>query len=124
MKNDRFCLECGITFAGRIDKKFCSDQCRSQFHNRRERDHPDNIRNVNSILRQNRKILFQALGSASRRELNLEFLSMRGFQFHFHTHSFQHPSGENYRGIYDLAWRNLNEKQIEVRLIQGFDSEK
>ncbi|MFT5596410.1 MAG: hypothetical protein ACI8QH_001207, partial [Flammeovirgaceae bacterium] len=28
------CLECQDEFVGRVDAKFCSDSCRSSFHNR------------------------------------------------------------------------------------------
>ncbi len=28
------CLLCGKEFTGRVDKKFCSDACRSEYHNR------------------------------------------------------------------------------------------
>lgn len=34
MENEGKCLLCGKSFRGRTDKKFCSDACRSEYHNR------------------------------------------------------------------------------------------
>ncbi|MFA6947300.1 MAG: DUF2116 family Zn-ribbon domain-containing protein, partial [Pedobacter sp.] len=31
---ERECLDCGAALRGRTDKKFCDDQCRSNFNNR------------------------------------------------------------------------------------------
>jgi len=50
------CAECGDEFIGRADKKFCSDQCRSAFNNKLNSDHSQFMRNVNNILRKNRRI--------------------------------------------------------------------
>ena len=53
----RKCEECGDEFVGRADKKFCSDQCRSAFNNRLNKDATNFMRNINNILRKNRRIL-------------------------------------------------------------------
>ncbi len=51
------CLECGYEITGRSDKKFCSDQCRNTYNNRLKQDANNFVRNVNAILRKNRRIL-------------------------------------------------------------------
>ena len=40
------CLECGDTFAGRVDKKFCSDGCRNTYNNKINKDSKNLIRNT------------------------------------------------------------------------------
>ena len=37
---ERKCLQCGATIQGRADKKFCCDDCRTDYHNglRRQRE--------------------------------------------------------------------------------------
>lgn len=32
------CLECGRELYGRSDKKFCSEECKNRYHNRRHQD--------------------------------------------------------------------------------------
>ena len=54
---ERYCLECGIKLLGRTDKKFCSDQCRNTYNNRLNKDETAYMKNVNRILRKNRRIL-------------------------------------------------------------------
>ena len=53
----RKCLECGDAFDGRKDKKFCCDQCRTAFANKQNTDQNKFMRNINNILRKNRRIL-------------------------------------------------------------------
>ncbi|RYF12576.1 MAG: DUF2116 family Zn-ribbon domain-containing protein, partial [Flavobacteriales bacterium] len=33
---NRFCLDCNTEIKGRADKKFCDDQCRNNYNNRRK----------------------------------------------------------------------------------------
>ena len=51
------CSECETELMGRIDKKFCNDQCRNIYNNRENRDSNEYVRKVNTILRKNRRIL-------------------------------------------------------------------
>lgn len=51
------CLNCGEKITGHIDKKYCNDQCRTQFNNRNRSSHEKSIQQVNAQLRMNRTIL-------------------------------------------------------------------
>ena len=51
------CLECTDEFIGRADKKFCCDGCRSSYNNKLNSDTTNFVRNINNILRKNRRIL-------------------------------------------------------------------
>ena len=54
---EKSCLQCGDKISGRSDKKFCSDYCRNAFNNDQNRDVNNYVRNINNILRKNRRIL-------------------------------------------------------------------
>lgn len=56
-KNPEVCLTCSANLTGRIGKKFCSDQCRAQYHNRRRIKDEKWIQQLNRILRKNRTVL-------------------------------------------------------------------
>ena len=56
---ERNCLECGRSLIGRSDKKFCSDDCRTNHNNKQNSDQTNYIRRVNNILRKSRRILVQ-----------------------------------------------------------------
>lgn len=57
MKEERKCLTCGEVLFGRADKKFCNDNCRGIYNNKKNKMGDDYFRKVNSILRKNRRIL-------------------------------------------------------------------
>lgn len=45
------CLSCEEPITGRIDKKFCSDYCRSTYNNRLNSDATKIVRNINNRLK-------------------------------------------------------------------------
>jgi predicted nucleic acid-binding Zn ribbon protein len=47
---EKNCPECGEKIIGRIDKIFCSDQCRNTYNNRQNRASTNLIRKINSKL--------------------------------------------------------------------------
>ena len=53
----KVCLDCGETIKGRSDKKFCNDICRNSYNNKLNSDTTNYVRNVNNILRKNRRVL-------------------------------------------------------------------
>lgn len=55
------CLECGSPMNGRKDKKFCSDACRSRFHNRIHNGSRSIIRRTLSAMDRNHGILDRML---------------------------------------------------------------
>ena len=57
----KLCLECALPLFGRVDKKFCNDQCRNAYNNRLNKTTNDFVRNINVILRKNRKIIASLL---------------------------------------------------------------
>lgn len=54
---EKTCLACDKPLKGRLDKKFCDDYCRNNYNNRLNSDQSNYVRNVNNILRKNRRIL-------------------------------------------------------------------
>ena len=82
MKNE--CIECGAPFHGRADKKFCSAHCRSNYNNRLNRDFNNFMRNINNILRKNRRIL-STLNPNGKANIHRDKLMEQGFKFSYFT---------------------------------------
>lgn len=80
------CLECGFDLFGRADKKFCNDQCRTNYHNRKNNADTFFIKPVNKILRKNRLILKKVLNGSRNQEISMDELLKHGFDFNFYTH--------------------------------------
>jgi hypothetical protein len=81
---DRACEECGAPLRGRIDKRFCSDQCRSTHNNRRNWEPNRYVREINTVLRRNRRIL-DSLNPGGKVKVAAARLKERGFDFRYHT---------------------------------------
>ncbi len=101
MKNN--CLECKEEFKGRADKKFCSDQCRSSFNNRLNSDASNFMRNINNILRKNRRILAK-LNPNGKSKVHRDKLLEQGFKFSYFTNEYKTKAGKVYHFCYDQGY--------------------
>src|SRR3954471_6378133 len=99
----KICLECGIKFTGRIDKKFCSDACRITFNNRLNSDETNTVRNINHILRKNRRILIELNTTGKSRVLRSKLLE-KGFDFGFFTSIYTTKEGVVYHYCYEQGY--------------------
>jgi hypothetical protein len=109
------CLACDRPIKGRIDKKFCDDSCRSNFHNQLNSDATPLIRTINNILRRNRRILLDILGGSDRPVLVAkERLIAKGFHFEFFTEQFTNDKDEVYYYCYDYGYRALEAEKYMV----------
>lgn len=103
MKKDQTCAECGVTFKGRADKKFCSDQCRTTYNNRLKSIENDYIKDVNNILRRNRRILVE-LNTDGKKKVKLDKLASKGFDFNYYTSTYTTREGSKYFYCYDQGY--------------------
>ena len=80
----RSCLECSEKLLGRKDQKFCCDYCRNSYNNKLNEDANKAVRNINRILRKNRRILSN-LNPHGKSKVHLIQLAELGFNFHYFT---------------------------------------
>jgi hypothetical protein len=99
----RICIECSAEFKGRIDKKYCSDQCRTAFNNRLNSDETTYVRNVNNILRKNRRILIE-LNPDGKSRVNGSKLKAKGFDFTYFTSTYTTKEGSQYFYCYEQGY--------------------
>ncbi|MBS1777056.1 MAG: hypothetical protein JSS64_12340 [Bacteroidetes bacterium] len=102
---NRQCLECNKTLKGRIDKKFCDDYCRNVYNNRLGNEQSILVREINSQLKKNRKILQQLLPETEQtiKRPKDELLRM-GFSFLYHTHLYTNKKSDTYYFCYDYGY--------------------
>ena len=108
--DSRPCLTCGTMLAGRIDKKFCDDYCRSMHNNKEYNTNRGAtiIRKVNSILRKNRRILEELLApNEEKAKVEKAKLTGRGFNFDFYTSAFSHKRGVVYYFCYEYGYLSM-----------------
>jgi hypothetical protein len=105
--NTKECIECGERIAGRADKKFCSDMCRNAFHNRHNSDETNYVRNVNNILRKNRRILHDLLLTVETTRCTRSRLIELGFDFNHFTSTYKNKKNELYFFCYEYGYLPL-----------------
>ena len=99
----RHCAYCGEEVRGRADKKFCSGECRSGFHNHHAARDDAYMRKVNKVLRKNRRIL-AALNPEGKVSVHADRLVDRGFSFKYFTHTYVTKDGREYRYCYEHGY--------------------
>lgn len=112
-ETQRQCLDCGEIIRGRADKKFCNDQCRSNFNNQLNSDSHNLVRNINNILRRNRRIL-QQLNPNGKTKASRKKLNTLGFNFNYFTGIYQTQNGKTYNFCYDYGYLVLGEDEVLI----------
>lgn len=103
LRQEKTCEECSRPIVGRIDKRFCSDQCRNSFNNRLNSDVTNYIRNINNTLRKNRRILVE-LNPKGKVRTSRDKLLAKGFDFSHHTSTYTTQEGSQYFFCYDQGY--------------------
>ncbi|MEQ8323223.1 MAG: hypothetical protein RIC15_02585 [Vicingaceae bacterium] len=107
------CVECHENMAGRTDKKFCSDHCRNAFNNRKYRNSESIVREVNRILKLNRRIL-REMHHAGKRAVSESNLIEKGFRLNYTTGYCLDDQGSIQFNVYDHALRHLGRREYEL----------
>ncbi|MCE2613868.1 DUF2116 family Zn-ribbon domain-containing protein [Flavobacteriaceae bacterium D16] len=108
MEKERKCLECEEPIRGRADKKFCSDYCRNAYHNKRNKDSKNFIRNINNRLRKNYRILDSFALKDGKTRTSKNRLIDKGFDFDYITSLYTTKKGSTYFFVYDLGYLPLD----------------
>ena len=108
---ERKCLDCGTLLHGRADKKFCNDLCRNSYNNQLNSNSYNLVRNINNILRRNRRIL-EELNPSGKTKTTRDKLLVKGFDFDYYTSSFTTQSGSRYIFCYEYGYLLLDGDEV------------
>ncbi|MBT1703190.1 hypothetical protein [Chryseosolibacter indicus] len=103
LQESQICIECQTAFKGRVDRKFCSDQCRTTYNNRQKSIENAYIRDVNSILKKNRRILLE-LNPEGKSRVSKDKLAGKGFDFNYFTSTYKTKDGSLYFYCYEQGY--------------------
>lgn len=99
------CIECRKSLKGRADKKFCDDLCRNSYNNKLNSDSNGYVRNINNILRRNRRILEEILPTTEEMvKITKQKMLEKGFQFKYFTHTYTNKKGNVYFFCYEYGY--------------------
>lgn len=106
MSTKRACPECGEPIKGRVDKKFCSDACRNAFNNKLNSDASNHVRNINNILKRNRRII-EEMTPSGKGKAHKSKLIEKGFDFNYFTNIYKTQKGVIYYFCYEYGYLPL-----------------
>lgn len=115
------CPECGEKIIGRADKKFCSDQCRNTYNNRLNSDASNTVRNINNILRKNRRVLQELNKQSGKTMVAKDTLLSKGFNFTYHTHTYTTKRRDIYQFCYEQGYLYLEDKELYLLVTNKVD---
>ncbi len=108
MTEKRLCPVCGDAITGRIDKKFCSDQCRNSFNNERYSAASVFVQKINRVLKKNYAVL-KSLNINGKTKVSRSKLIQEGFDFNYFTSIYETQKGNTYKLCYDEGYLPLGE---------------
>ena len=103
----RKCLECAGHLMGRMDQKFCSDQCRNTYNNKINKDETAYMQNVSRQLKRNRRIL-KLLNPNGKTKVKKHTLLAKGFNFIYFTNVFKNKEGKVYYFCFEYGYLPLD----------------
>jgi hypothetical protein len=119
MTTKKTCLDCGEPIKGRADKKFCSDLCRNSYNNKLNADSTNHVRNINNILRRNRRII-EELTPEGKASVHKSKLNEKGFDFNYFTNTYKNKNGDTYYFCYEYGYLPIkNEFYFLVKRKEG-----
>lgn len=119
-QEDQICIECSTAFKGRIDKKFCSDQCRTAYNNRQKSIENNYIRDVNNILKKNRRILLY-FNPEGKNRISRDKLKSKGFDFNYYTSTYTTKEGAQYFYCYEQGYLPIEKDQCLLVIKKDFN---
>ena len=108
---ERLCLDCKAVLNGRADKKFCDDQCRTNYNNHLRAEDNSFLNEINRILKKNRDIL-RAKNPDGKAKVKRDALVRKGFDFNFHTHTYATQKGQVYFFCYEYGYLPLENDEL------------
>ena len=111
MNTEKTCLDCGTILHGRADKKFCNDLCRNNYNNQLNSNSYNLVRNINNILRKNRRVL-EELNPLGKTKTTRDKLLVKGFDFDYFTSTYQTNAGALYIFCYEFGYLLLDDDEV------------
>lgn len=111
------CLECGRTFYGRTDKKFCSKQCKNKFHND---EYSENCKLRNKVfdsLSINHDILLRLIRKGIE-SMPLEELEQLGFNARYVTSHRKGMYGHDEYACFNVRYYRTPTRIFKLHLVK------
>lgn len=110
--NHKICKHCDKKVVGRIDKEFCSIDCKNKYNYERRSQTKSATAVIDGYLHRNREILATLMGLSNKLIIDKSVLDQTGFKYDYHTSHYLNKDGKTYWMIYDFAWMTFSDQKI------------
>lgn len=113
------CLNCGSSVYGRSDKKFCSDECRNEYHNHHLTQKRKLRRSVIEALDRNHSCLEQVM-VLGLNSVSLEEMEELGFEKDVFTGTGKSVKSHRIFRCYDIEYAQTPTRILHIRHLDSF----
>ena len=109
------CPMCRNEVKGRSDKRFCSVNCKSNYHKCLSAVTKSATSTIDKILHRNRSILLEVMGK-NKKQIRIPILTLekKKFQFNYVTKYTINSKGKIYNYVYDFAWMSFSNNEVII----------
>lgn len=114
----RKCIECDADLSGRAGQKYCSDNCKSAFHYKNNKQKlPSTYVRIEKQLKQNRSIL-KKYNLSGQLQIRKDILPKEGFDFKYYTHLWIAENRDVYCFCYEYGFCDLKDGNYKLTMWQ------
>jgi hypothetical protein len=112
---ERHCSYCTKRLIGRSDKLFCNSDCKNKYHNVNATEAGETFKRIVKILKKNRDVLKEVLGSETTVKTTKEKLEARGYEMNYLTHTKEVGAKKRkYYFVLDYGYRVEEDNSLTV----------
>jgi len=105
----RLCLNCKSELHGRVDKKYCSEYCKSNFNYVLNKNKAVSLfKSIDQQLKLNRRLL-RDFNKAGKATVRMEKIVAAGFNPKYFTHYWKNKKGDVYLFCYEFGFLKRTE---------------
>jgi len=110
------CQHCEKKITGRSDKKFCSINCKNNFHKNLRAFNKNVLTKIDGILHRNYAILVETTRHKKISKIKVPRLNLEkaGFKFNYFTGTYENSQDKIYHYVYDFAWMEFSSQEILI----------
>lgn len=114
----RKCRLCKKPLAGRADKIYCSNTCKSNYHLKLRKVTGDAAHRIDTILHRNRSILLEIMGKNSvQKKVGRAMLDSKKFHFTYITHYHLNSQNKMVHYVYDFSYVLFSDQEVLIRRV-------
>ncbi len=116
---EKKCLACNKKFTGRVDKLYCSDYCKSDYHYQKNKGKtPTFYRRIDNQLRLNHRLL-KHFNKSGKSTIRAQKLIDAGFNPRIFTHYWKTKGGNVYLFCYEYGfWKTTENGKDKYVLVE------